>query len=768
MKMKKFFVVFLALILVLAMAACKKTEVEVEPTVPNSEIENPVEESTEPVTEAPTEPQTEPTIPEHECAYSEEVVEVTCEEDGYTIHKCTICEQTYNDNYVEALGHDWKDWEVVTEATETAEGTEKRTCVNCNETEERKIAKTIPDHTHKYVEGKVVEATCSKNGSKTYNCSCGASYTEKTAKLAHKYEDRVVNPTCKEKGYTVHTCSVCKYSYTDKYVSATGHDFEEKVTAEPTCKKVGTKIKTCKVCKHTETEEIKKLPHDYKETVVKPTCTGDGYTKYECSCGEKYTDKKVAATGHDWGKWTVVKEATTTEEGKEERTCATCKTKETRSIPKIIPEHKHSYTESVTKQPTCTAVGVKTFKCSCGHTYTEDIAKVDHTYKTAVTAPTCTEKGYTTYTCSVCKTSYKADYTNAAGHNYKESVTKNPTCTAEGTKQFKCDACGDSYNESIAKIDHAYSASSKVDPTCTKGGYTIYKCGSCGTTKQGDETPAVGHKNTDVVTKPTCTEKGYTTHTCKVCGATSKDSETPATGHDYKTTSNTATCTKDGKKTEECKTCGHTKTSDTKATGHVNTKEEKKSASCVSDGYEKVICQDCGTTVSEKTIPSNGKHSMTTMKLSAAADKFSDYSSYGAFKEHTIELCEHCGYGDLDTISCVYSKSSAASTMLGYVNGLRESVYGTSDYNLVLDSRLVEVANIRAKEISTNYSHAGMRECSAENIGGGTTLYSCYSKWNNSSGHRDNMIDQSFKYFGFGWYFDIYTTQNPFAVQLFK
>ena len=41
-------------------------------------------------------------------------------------------------------------------------------------------------------------------------------------KLGHKYESVVTAPTCAEKGYTTHTCSVCGDSYVDTYVDATG------------------------------------------------------------------------------------------------------------------------------------------------------------------------------------------------------------------------------------------------------------------------------------------------------------------------------------------------------------------------------------------------------------------------------------------------------------------------------------------------------------------------------------------------------------------
>ena len=40
---------------------------------------------------------------------------------------------------IPALGHEWGEWEVVTPATETAEGLEQRTCARCGEVETRAI-----------------------------------------------------------------------------------------------------------------------------------------------------------------------------------------------------------------------------------------------------------------------------------------------------------------------------------------------------------------------------------------------------------------------------------------------------------------------------------------------------------------------------------------------------------------------------------------------------------------------------------------------------
>ena len=37
------------------------------------------------------------------------------------------------------------------------------------------------------------------------------------------------------------------------------------------------------------------------------------------------------------------------------------------------PAHTHSYSSSVTKQPTCSSAGTRTYTCSCGRSYTESI-----------------------------------------------------------------------------------------------------------------------------------------------------------------------------------------------------------------------------------------------------------------------------------------------------------------------------------------------------------------------------------------------------------
>ena len=146
--------------------------------------------------------------------------------------------------------------------------------------------------------------------------------------------------------------------------------------------------------------------------------------------------------------------------------------------------HTHQYDEGVvTKEPTCTEDGVKTFTCSCGNTKTEVIEKLGHSivneHKDAtetepgydrevcsrcgtivkeaeipvihshvwdngeVTAPTCTEKGYTTYTCEVCGETKVDDYTDMTDHTGVLTNVKEATTTSEGyTGDTVCSVCG--------------------------------------------------------------------------------------------------------------------------------------------------------------------------------------------------------------------------------------------------------------------------------------------------------------------------------------
>ena len=68
------------------------------------------------------------------------VTEPTCTEDGYTTHTCSRCGDSYTDNYVDALGHNFGDWTQTTAPTCTTAGEETRICSRCDAKETRPVA----------------------------------------------------------------------------------------------------------------------------------------------------------------------------------------------------------------------------------------------------------------------------------------------------------------------------------------------------------------------------------------------------------------------------------------------------------------------------------------------------------------------------------------------------------------------------------------------------------------------------------------------------
>ena len=256
----------------------------------------------------------------------------------------------------------------------------------------------------------------------------------------------------------------------------------------------------------------------------------------------KISDYNVAlknATIHYFSEWTREKEPTCTEPGSETSVCpeAGCGKTFTREIPAL----GHSWDEGkVTKQPTETETGIKTYTCTrCGETRTETIPVLPHThsFKAVVTAPTCTAKGYTTHTCS-CGYSCVDTYTDALGHAWDNGkVTKEPTETETGIKTYTCTRCGETKTETIPKLTHEHSYDAVVTPpTCTEKGYTTHTC-ACGDSYVDTYVDALGHAwDGGTVTKqPTATETGIKTYTCTRCGE-AKTETIPATGSDVDVT----------------------------------------------------------------------------------------------------------------------------------------------------------------------------------------------------------------------------------------
>ena len=73
--------------------------------------------------------------------------------------------------------------------------------------------------------------------------------------------------------------------------------------------------------------------HNYKATVTAPTCTAKGYTTHTCACGDSYVDAYTDALGHAWDSGKVTKQPTATEDGVKTYTCTRCGETKTETIP---------------------------------------------------------------------------------------------------------------------------------------------------------------------------------------------------------------------------------------------------------------------------------------------------------------------------------------------------------------------------------------------------------------------------------------------------
>ena len=201
-------------------------------------------------------------------SYNAVVTAPTCAEGGYTTYTCSVCGDSYIADEVNALGHT----EIIDAAvapTCTATGlTEGKHCSVCNEvliaqevvdalghaeiidvavaptctgsglTEgkhcdvcgEILVAQEAVDALgHTEIIDAAVAPTCTESGlTEGKHCSvCGEILVaqEAIAALGHNYDCAAVAPTCTEAGYTIYSCSVCGYGYTEEGEAAYGHEY---------------------------------------------------------------------------------------------------------------------------------------------------------------------------------------------------------------------------------------------------------------------------------------------------------------------------------------------------------------------------------------------------------------------------------------------------------------------------------------------------------------------------------------------------------------
>ena len=342
-------------------------------------------------------------------------------------------------------------------------------------------------------------------------------------------------------------------------------------------------------CEHTNVVEVE---------AVAATCTTDG-----CEAGTKCADcgkiltgcAVIPALGHDYGEYTVTKEATCTEAGEKTRTCSRCNAVDT----VVIPALGHVDADQDGKCDRCGAeialdLYTLTDTLTAGSVYVIAAKDADGKYwalsnfETGKEVTTCTEVSfannavnnpdatvlfkavegtYTPYTGIGFEGATEGNYLhlNAKAVRVTTSFQNGIFTVAAGTEpgSVSLKSCNEKYL-SFAKGKFTVSASAAnlylfakapaahvhaaalseaaKAATCTEAGNIAYWMCECGKlfsdaactveVSEADVTiPALGHDYVRVVTPATCTEDGYTTVTCSRCDYSDLTDIVEAKGH---------------------------------------------------------------------------------------------------------------------------------------------------------------------------------------------------------------------------------------------
>ncbi len=386
--------------------------------------------------------------------------------------------------------HDWGEWAVVTEATCTEKGLEKRVC----------------KHNEEHVETREIEAT------------------------GHDYTTVVTAPTCTEKGYTTYTCKNCNHTYTANETEAIGHDLVHHDGKPATCTETGYEAyDTCTRCDYTTYKQIAALAKPKENTVsfdftdVKNRLSRTNDKQVWNSKNEDATfinDKASSNTNvndavpircYVGSKITIALNDTNAKITKIVFTCETgyllnsgdikdCTvTTNGKVITVVLNNPQNSFViSSLTKQARFNTVEM-TVTTPASHTWEVVTA----------TEPTCTEEGSTSYKCTVCGET-KTETIPATGHSL-QLVEVEATCGATGIKaHYECSVChkwftDEAGTQEIAEEDkatytipvdetkHVWNEGTvTTEATCTTDGVKLCECTSCH--KQQQLPIPAGHK----------------------------------------------------------------------------------------------------------------------------------------------------------------------------------------------------------------------------------------------------------------------------------
>ena len=621
----------------------------------------------------------------------------TCDIPYNVSYKCTKCNAYKWEYYKDPKGHTpGKVIRVDREANCYTEGLQVRECTVCG----KGYWETIPMTQHHWVDGKcticgdecthtygektiITPATCTTYGSYTKTCTtCGYVYKGQIPKTQHNYEWKVTTPaTCNSTGVETKTCTNCGKTYGQRTIPATGeHNWETVETIPATCTSKEKQKQECTVCHTTRTtinENSHYADHTWAEGDRTVTCTKCGWEHTHRWVED--TSKTVPATCTSEGSKTYYCTADYKDYDQEVHKCHSTKTETLAKtahhwVNGVCTEcgatHEHDWQEqtSLTKSPTCTEKGSKTYKCSkCGETKVEEIQATGHTWKIHQIATnrseckctkcgatkahdlevvskdpaTCTKKGIIHYVCKDCGKKVRDndpdapalghDWKNQDGtcsrcnaqhtHDWGEWKTTTPAdCTTEGEEVRQCNTCGFEETKKLEKTAHQWGEwNITTEPSCTTEGEEVRQCKVCQKTetkkleKTDHVTEVVGAKES------TCTTAGYSgDEVCKHCHEVIKKGHELALAQhqwsEWKTTT-PASCTHEGEEIRQCKNCQKTESRTLAKTAHNTEIVGAKAPSCTTEGYTgDEVCKDCHAVVKNGNTLAKTAHQWSMWK----------------------------------------------------------------------------------------------------------------------------------------------------------
>lgn len=475
----------------------------------------------------------------------------------------------------------------------------------------------------------------------------------------HSYYPYVTAPTCTEKGYTTFFCS-CGDFYTDLYINATGHDYQNIANIPAGCATEGEKLFRCSNCNdsYVISQPAKGHSAPVWGMTSAATCTQNGERTAFCSdCGSIIGSEVIPATGHSKTYEKIESEPTANHVGIKTERCVYCD-----DVIASSEVYAHTHVlgyEAVIKPATCTEDGIKGLFCSeCNACYkTETIQKDGHgqTISVITKAPSCTLSGEKIEYCTVCEMSLGTKAIAPIGHDQGVWIVTNAsTCTEAGEKVCRCSACGlviatetikpEGHGETYRKIDfeatadhigqisercvkchkvldtfnftkheHKFGYSAMLlEPTCLDEGENGLFCAECLSCYATEVISPKGHNESvwTYETAASCTVAGEKHGTCPDCGEIVETKEMPALGHDEGTwiISVPPTCTTAGEETRICTRCVSViESREIPAVEHddgvwmVSIKP-----TCFEKGEEILVCTTCGETIDSRIISETG------------------------------------------------------------------------------------------------------------------------------------------------------------------